>query len=177
MLVELIYSLNAGLEDGTIGVNAQFDAPLTLVSGHAMPPDVTVYNQIEHKWVARRQVNTEDAGVTYPALAVFQAAPGSHDGEVGTIYRMGDYPIVFAYVCKRSDSALGARDGGYTMRVLRRTLRDYMENANVAQRTVNGVIVSQIIGRIEEPPILEQWDKAEVVAALTCTFRCRDTSP
>ena len=176
MLVELVYSLNAGLEDGTIGLNAQFDT-LSVVSGHAVPPDVTFYNQIEHKWVARRKVTTEDTGVSYPAVAIFQSAPGSVDGEVETIVRDGDWPITFAYLAKRSDSALGARDGGYTMRCLPRFLRDYMENSNVAARTVNGIIVSQIIGDLQVPPILEEWDKAEIVAALTATFRCRETSP
>lgn len=176
MLVELVYMLNAGLEDGTIGVNAQLDS-FTVISGHAVPPDVNVYNQIEHSWVARRQLNTDDSGVTLPAIAVFQPEPARHEGEVQTIYRKGDYPIVFGYVVKKNDSALGARQGGYTMKALRRFLRDFMENSNAANRTANGVIISQIIGDITEPPVLDEWGKVEVVAAHQCTFRLRDTSP
>lgn len=177
MLVELIYMLNAGLEDGTIGINAQFDS-FNVVSGHAVPPDVTVYNQIEHKWVARRQVNTDDGGVTFPAIAIFQPDPGRHEGDVQTIYRKSDYPVVFAYIAKRSDSALGARDAGYTNRALLRWFRDFMDNSKTdTLRTQNGVIISQVIGDITEPPVLEDWGKVEVLGALQATFRLRETSP
>jgi len=176
MLVELIYCINAGLEDATIGINAQFDG-LTVISGHAVPPDVTVYNQIEHKFVARRQINNEDTGISLPALAIFQAGPGLIEPEVGTIYRMGEYPIVFAYIASRTDSALAARDGGYTMRCVKRFLRDFMENAQTpVLRTQAGIIVCQLID-LEEPPTLEPFGQAEVVASLVGTFRVRETLP
>mgnify|MGYP001615747040 CR=1 FL=1 len=176
MLVELMYMLNAGAEDATIGVNAQITGG-SVISGHAAPDAVTVYNQIEHSWVARRKLNTEDAGVTFPALAIFQGGPGVLEPEVGTIYRRGDYPIVFAQIRKKSDSALGFRQAGYTNRAVYRFLRDFMENAQTAtMRTQNGIIISQLT-QLGEPPVIEDWDKVEVVAAVTATFKLRETSP
>ena len=72
---ETIRMVKLGAADVTNGINAKI-AAVSLDAGDSRPAALNHYNDIDHKWVARRRLNAEDTGAaTLPAMAIFQHGP------------------------------------------------------------------------------------------------------
>jgi hypothetical protein len=174
MELETISMCAAGAADGTIGVNTMIDA-LTINAGHLRPAHVTIYNSVDHGWVARRAVPEDGGGVTFPALAVLVAEPITLD-EVQSVVRDGHFPVGFAYLQKLSDSAKGNRDALYTSRAVLRFLSRFANNAAAVSRAMNGI---QIVCPVDtkQPPVSEPWGGALVTAVTVVKWLVRETAP
>lgn len=169
----------AAAADPTIGVNAMI-AALALDGSDPRPSAVTVYNAMDHGWVARRMVPEQGSGITFPALAVFVSQPARLD-EVHTVVRDAHYPVAYAYVTLNSDSAKGNRDAAYTMRALLRTLRLFHAptptGAGLRQHNGIGIIPPNGPDATTQPPVYETWGSAIVTAVTQVEYLVRDTSP
>lgn len=178
MKLEVVRLIKAGLADATGGINAKI-AALTLDGTDARPSNPNRYFDVDHKWLARRQVNDDDTStITFPALAVFQFAPLTFvDAEVQTVVRDADLQIGFAYLVKKQDSAEAVRDALYFNRALARWFTWFMSNDQTsAFRTKNGVII-RAVTELTQDDVLEPWGSADCVASTVATFRVRETSP
>src|SRR5947209_8600308 len=103
MEIEAVRMCAAALADSVIGVNAMLDA-VTIDDIDTRPTPLTIYNSVDHRWVARKSVPEKDPNIVFPALAVLLSAPLSLR-EVGTAVRDGDVTIMFAYIERDVDSA------------------------------------------------------------------------
>lgn len=157
--------------DPTIGVNAML-AALTLMPGDARPDPVTIYNAVDHGWVARRTVPEDGAGVTYPALAVLLVKPAQFD-EVPSNVRDGHIPIGFIYLQKASDTSKGLRDAFYTELAILRFLARLESPAGDALRVTGDV--GLVYPDATESPLYEAtWGSALAVSATVVTWVVRD---
>jgi hypothetical protein len=178
MKLEVVRLIKAGLADATYGINAKI-AALTLDGTDTRPTVPNRYYDVDHKWLARRQVNDDDTDtITFPALAVFQFAPLEVlTPEVMTVVRDAEIQIAFAYLVKKQDSAAAVRDALYFNRALLRWFNWFMHNDQTsAFRTKNGVIIRSV-ENLQQDDVLEEWGSADCVASTIATFRVRETSP
>jgi len=176
--LETVRLIKAGLADVTNGINAKI-AALTLDGTDALPSNPTPYYDVDHKWLARRQINDDDtATITFPALAVFQFAPlRVLNPEVETVVRDAELQIAYAYLVKKQDSAAAVRDSLYFNRALLRWHHWFMRNDQTsAFRTKNGIII-RTVRELVQDDVLEEWGSADCVAATVATYHVRETSP
>lgn len=174
---ETIRCLKLAAADGGNGINAKI-AAVSIDAGDVRPANVTIYNDIDHKWVARRRANAEDTDISFPALAIFQFAPLEIiDVEVMTVVRDGLLKVGFAWLLKENNPLEAVSDGQYYNRALLQFLHWYMRNDQAsAHRTRNGIIV-RTLEEITQDDVHEDWDGAVSVAQTVATLRCRETQP
>lgn len=179
MYLETALMIKDGLADATNGLNAHI-AALTLNGSHTRPANPNRYFDIEHNWVARREVNEDDtATVTFPALAVFEAEPTQIlDQEPMTDVRDAEVRVALAHLVKKQPSAATVRDALYAQRALLRWFTWFMRNdQSGAFRTKNGIIIRTIPeGGLLQERVHEEMGAAVCVASTTATFIVRETS-
>lgn len=178
MKLEVVRLIVAGLADATYGINAKI-AALTLDGSDTRPSNPTVYNDVDHKWVARRIIDDADSSnITFPALAVFQFAPlRAADPEVETVVRDVEIQIAFALLLNKQDSAAAIRDTLYFNRALLRWFHWFMGNDQSSSfRTKNGAIIRSVT-ELTQDEVEEPFGSADCVSATIATFRVRETSP
>lgn len=178
MKLETVRMLVAALADGTNGINAKI-AALTLDGADARPATPTVYNDVDHRWVARRRVDDADlATITFPALAVFQL--GRMTAVLPEPYlplRDADVQIGFAHIGKGQDSALALRDALYANHALMRWFSWFLsQDPNGATRTRNGVTVADCTGFVQDD-VHEEFDGVDCLAQSVAGLVLRDSSP
>lgn len=171
MRLETIRMNAAAADDATIGVNAML-AALPLDGSDTRPPNVTIYNQVDHPWVARRAINLPGDAVTFPALAILAQPSTVH--QVMTSVRDAEIPIVFAYLVK-ADTAVNQRHASYTTRALMRFLRLFTDNAGASFRARNGVQLINPMDDVRQGESIQPWDKALAIAATEITWLARET--
>jgi len=179
MELPVIRMCAAGASDATIGVNAMLDA-LTLDGSDTRPAHVTIYNSVDHGFVARRKVPQDGGGIIFPAVAILIPDPVSLY-EVRTSVRDGVFPVGFAYLQKASDSASGNRDGLYTNHAIARFLTRFLAPTAPSQalRTRAGVGIigpSDLQNATRQPPVNIDWLGALVTAITTIDLLVRDTT-
>lgn len=175
MELETIRCVVAGLGDGTIGINALI-AALTLEAGDARPPNLTIYNSVQHGWVARKAFALSGLNVTLPALAVFASDVEIKDAEVETAVRDGWVTVTLAHLAEKSATETGNYNALQTNRAILRFCKLFSANSNLAMRTRNGVIL-QAIAEIKPDSIAAVKDDVFIGAATTVKFLVRETSP
>lgn len=173
MELETIRMCAIAAADPTIGVNAML-AALPLDGTDTRPDPVTIYNSVDHGWVARQVAPEDGGGVTFPALAILIAEPIAFD-EVHTVTRDGHLPVGFAYVQNLSDSAKGKRDALYTNRAVLRFLTRFASNASAALRQRGGIGLINP-SSTTQPPVNQQWGGGLVTALTVVTWFTRETS-
>jgi hypothetical protein len=160
--------------DATIGINAMIDA-LPLDGADTRPPHVTVYNSVDHPWVARREFPEQDPNITYPAVAVMLAQQ-LVVREVMTSNRDAEATVLFAYIERASDSAKLTRDTLYTNRAMLRFLTRFSSNASGSTfRSRGGVLMINPI-KTDQGTTKESWGNATMVAATMVTWLIRDSA-
>lgn len=175
MELDVIRACAAAASDATIGINAQL-AALPLDAGDATPPQVTLYNSVDHGWVARQTAAESGSGITFPAVAILVAQPTTID-QVHTVTRDAHFPVAFAYVQRQADSAHGLRDALYTQRAILRFLTAFAAPTPTGQsyRFRNGVGLV-LPESITAPPTNQPWGAALVTSAVIVTWLVRETS-
>lgn len=178
MKLETMRCIKAGLADGSNGINAKI-AGLTLDGSDARPSNPTPYFDVDHKWLARRQVDDEElATIAFPALAVFQNGPlNVMDVAVTTNVQDATLQVVFGYMVNKQDSALAVRDSLYFNRALLRWINWFRSNDQTSGfRTKNGIIIRSVL-EITQDDVHQDFGSANLIAATAATFRVRETSP
>lgn len=179
MELALVRALYTGLTDPTIGINAMIAGLTKDTSTDVLPSSVTVYNYVDHPWVARKKVNHDEveAGhITFPSVAVFLAQPPTIDPEIATVYRDGKYPVVLGYFTIEPDEVKRMRAALYVNRALLRFLTQFNSNANAAMRFRNNVNVYRALDITQVVPFVK-WEAAILAAATQVTFHCREHQP
>lgn len=174
MRLEVIRMSAAAAADPAIGINAMIDA-LPIDAGDDRPSHVSIYNQVDNPFVARRAVSKGD-DVDVPAVVVMLQP--STVQQVMTSVRDAQIPVVFAYLDKNPDSAETQRRASYVTRALLRFLRRFADNGAAALRTRNGV---QMLYPTSDDPVrqgeaITEWDKVHAIAATEITWLVRETN-
>lgn len=175
MKLETMLCIKDGLADATNGINAKI-AALTLNGSDTRPANPTRGFDTEDAWVANRQWNADDPGVTLPALAVFQAAPiRVIDVEPETIVRDVELQLVYAYLVNKQDADEVMRDGHYFIRALLRWHTWFMRNDQAGSfRTRNGIII-RTTQDLSPDDAREDFGAAVSIASVTATYIVRET--
>lgn len=173
MEVEGIRLIADWLKDATNGVNA-LRAGVPRYAGHAEPPAVTVYDEIDRTEVARGPHVTQDTGLSLPALLVYEFPQGivaDVEGQVQTLEQDATMEVAIAYVARVSDTALLRRNAGYTLRAVRRSL--VRANRAVTMPNANGIELVQV-QRVRRARLAGDPTSAEAWMALVATLELRD---
>jgi hypothetical protein len=181
MELEVVRAVSAGLQHATIGINAMIDALVIDTIGDLKPSHVTIYNYVDHPFVARKKINhdeVESGHVSLPAVAVYLEAPPTLEPEVGTIYRNGDFPVAISYVTIEPDEVKRMRDALYVNRALLRFLTQFNANADPGRtlRFRNNVNLYLATGLTQYTPFVP-WEAALLAASTLVTYRCREHQP
>lgn len=116
------------LADDSEGINA-VAAYVPRFTGDQLPPTLTVYDELRHPWVARRQVPRADSEIGFPCAIVFMqslddpagvAAEGS-DGAFST----ATLTLCVQVVMQSPETDELVRAGSYLMRAIRGTLKRF----------------------------------------------------
>lgn len=175
MMLESYRMLDAGAKDVTIGLNAMI-AALALDGSDQRPANVTIYNAADHPWVARKSFPANDPSVTLPAFVIAPGDPADIMPEVETIVRDGHLHLVLAHISERADSAFAARDGMYVGRAALRFLKRFNDNANIAFRTRNGIVMRSCT-ELRMPAVAALFEDRVVTAPLVLTYLVRESAP
>lgn len=121
MIIETLRMIEAVLNDGTLGVNAQLDAlPLDTPNGGSSPDSrpshVTVRNAVDSDPTVR-EVDT-----SFPVIVVDSAKPGSAKGQVWSGIRDFDVDVIIAYVTESEHVFKNERDTDYSLRAIVRSI-------------------------------------------------------
>lgn len=181
MKLETVRLIVAALADVTNGINAKL-AGLTLDGSDARPANPTVYDDVDHRWVARRRVDdAETANITFPALVVYQIGPlralleeTPYDH---VVLRDAAIQIGFSYLTKKQDSLVVVRDALYFNRALMRWFNWFIsQDPNSSTRTKNGVIVASCT-EFTQDDVHQEWASVDCLATSLATLKLRESSP
>jgi hypothetical protein len=164
-----------GAVNGTYSVNALLPA-VPRDSGDTQPANITVYDATRNGWVARMTAPNEGSGIIFPALAVFVHGGLQFDGEVGTVIRDGTGDVAIVYVTQRQDTAAARADALYTMRAVKRSLKQFHDNAQVAFRIRNSIALRSC-DTLRDGKFDDTKDGIVLSTALIATYHIRDESP
>lgn len=173
MEAEIIRAHAAALADASIGINAMLAALPLDEPSDLRPKPLEIYTSVEHGPIARRAINDEGSGLTFPALAIYVADAATLE-QVRTTTRDGHFPVALSHIELDSDSARGNLNACYTMRALARFFTRFARNDGAAFRVRNGV---QLIEPVEfkQSPVFQRWDAGLVQTTLVVTWHVRDT--
>ena len=165
MILEPQLLLAEALEHDTYGVNAK-------LAGLPRYPDDERPTPVRRVLAQARDDEAQrgNPGSDLPVLVVAQAAQVNWEGEVtvskrdttGIGLRMA---VGYVTVETAITTARGYRHTSYTMRALGRTLRDWLSNANQADRVKHGIQVRDSLGWQLDPIPREFLDTGLVIAA------------
>lgn len=180
-MLEVVRMIADRFADAAEGVNAHL-AALPRDVGDAIPPNVTVYDETRHGWVARSQAPRTDAGVVFPALTVAIEDPVEFDGDpqysglANERFEDVDVSVAVRLFVQNVDTEEGTEDAYYTLRAIRGCLKDFMKGEYVAARTRNSVRINQCTG-MTSAALVEQLEDVWVTGGLTARFKVHESSP
>jgi len=138
------------LESPTTGVNAILDT-LPRDGGDAVPADVFVYDETRDDRPARGRMPEDDAGL--PAVVVFWRSATHLPRPVVQDDGYYEGEVVVRYVAKGLDASAVKQAGGYVLRAVLWSLRQYRAtDVGHASRTRNSVFVQDV-----GPARIEPW--------------------
>lgn len=147
------------LQDSTNGINA-LSTLVPRLSGDPLPPEVAVFNETQHGWVARNRVPKPHNDIAFPAVIVFlQSAkfdagvPDSQDTAARTVD--GTVQLAVQLLMDESQTELAVAAGIYLLRAIRNSLLLLDDPANQAARERTGVRIdpsqSVMQGQLDAP--------------------------
>jgi len=174
MLLEVCRLWKAWLTDGTNGVNARL-AGVEKDAGDPVPTALaTIAEPTTHQGVGRLELPREFA---YPGLLILPPTEAQlEDGIATEIFRAADFPVAFVWITQEPNTAVGYREGSYTMRAVLRAINALMENANVASRTRNGIVIEAMHG-VSVPRPIAPVAQSTVSMAIFAGFQVTETNP
>jgi hypothetical protein len=172
MMLETIRIVTDWVQDATDGVNANLDT-IDYDGSDTAPDDVAYFgDDTRDEIVALRKDPPK-----YPAIYVTEDAPWTMEGEVNTICRRAeDITIAIRYLIRAHDRYSGRRDTYYTLRAVVASVKELMDNANLASRTRDNVCIESAES-ISQLIVHEAVGEATVTGAVVVTFRVIDTAP
>ena len=110
------------------GINA-VSAHVPRFDGDEVPADVTVYDELRHPWVARRQVPRADSEIDFPCAIVFMQtlddpAGVAAEGVEGA-YGTATVTLCIQVVMQDPETDGLVRSGAYIMRAIRGVLKRF----------------------------------------------------
>lgn len=179
-MIEGVQCLAAWLADATWGVNALLANPAFLLGGEPAPAPVTVVNEIEAPWVARREI-TSDLLKQAPYLAVYQVGAPTFEPRVqkmsATVGEVGGTAVLgVVYIASSAASATAARDAKHVLRAARGALWLLQDPSNGPARNRNGFRL-ETLNTVELEALQEQRGDAVFTAALLATYLTRESAP
>lgn len=171
-MLETIRMVTDWLQDATDGVNAKI-AAIPLDAGDSAPPGIALFaDDTRDEVVALRQEPQK-----YPAIYVTEDAPWTMEGEVATdIRRATELTLAIRYIVRVHDKFSGRRDTYYTLRAIVASIKELMENANLAARTRNQVCIEALL-EITQLIVHEGVGEGTVTGAVVLTMRVLDAAP
>lgn len=164
------------MTDPAAGLNAELPG-VPRRAGDAVPPDVAIFNALDHDWVSRGTI-PPDKLVDGPALIIAPSASLEHpipfhllpDRQQTT---EPDVPIQFIVALKRNQHARYRRVAGYALRAVARVLAKRFPAANTV--FVRDQVVVRL-GRTAPGLFSQPIDPADdlFVGALVVPFACLD---
>lgn len=176
MILESLRMVNDWLQDATFGVNAKLPG-IPLDGSDTVPPDVVSFlEETSNALVARGRL-PEDATLL-PCLAVLQRGPLDIPAHVNTTYQDGEIILAIWYGARDVDSDDGRQDAYYTMRAVRRSLRElFKDDATPKAARTRGNVSLLPSGLISLPSAFTIEGDTMVSASLELTVKARDTDP
>jgi hypothetical protein len=160
------------LADATNGVNALL-AGVPRYTGHTLPPNVTIYNEIEHGFVARGFIS-EDSPMASAALLVYELDGADVDVIAATEQTDATVTVVVGVPIRLSDTADAIRRAKYTLRAVDRSL--IRLNDSMPYGLVHGVELIEPVRRRWLAPF-KPHEGALFQLGLASTFTFRDNQP
>jgi len=177
VILESVRIISDWLQDATYGVNAKL-AGVPLDGSDTVPPDIVTFLEETTSGVVARGRLPEDEALL-PCLAVLQRGAVELPATVGTSHQEGDVPIAIWYGARDKDSEDGRKDAYYTMRAVRRSLRELFKDdatPKAARSDRSGISLSPS-GTVSLQPVFTLEGDTSVSAALELTVKARDSSP
>lgn len=174
MILETILLLQRALKSTDYGVNELLRA-VPIFSGHEPPPPVTgFFNVLEDEEVAEGRISPEE----WPALVLDQFASAEDSGEVGQGFlELPSLGVSILYATQQVDIEVAKRDAMYTLRAVRRTVANWLENANVADRCINEMEVRSVSEGFFELIEAELREGGFVTGSIVLNFVVRELNP
>jgi hypothetical protein len=165
-------------QNATYGVNA-LAAAVPRDAGDSAPPTVAYFNDESRD----PRVAEGYPPALLPAVVVQLIGQAQWAGEVQTVIRDGKVSLLIRYLANaRTDGAgtanmaLGITDASYTMRGIVKSIRQWLDNANYAARTRNGIAVLAA-DKIMPWNVSRNETDNIIVGNLVLTCDVRDTAP
>lgn len=137
-------------------------------AGDPLPADVTVVDSTRSNAAA-----LEKTKAGYMQVSIYR---DSSHGDIKTIYRDGEIPVAIGLALNDPETAEAQRDESYIMRALMYSLAEFERNENDVVRRRNRVNL-HAIRDIAITPAEGKIGDRDVLTALRCTVKVRDTKP
>lgn len=178
MSLEMPPLLADWLRDTTYGVNAIL-AGVPRDVGDALPPSVTVCDEVRDAWCARKQIAEEKVLAGAPVVGVFQNGDSTYPfgrlqrGINGGGLLEGTAAFVILYMQRESDSAKAAGNTRYTLRAVLQSLLLMFDPKSPAVRERNGasLVLPQ---KFQMSTLLEERGDVLVTGGVLAEFQIRE---
>lgn len=178
MSLELPPLLADWLRDATYGVNAIL-ATIPRDGGDALPPSVTICDEVRDAWCARKQIAEEKVLAGQPIVGVFQNGDSTYPfarmqrGINGAGLLEGDAAFVILYMQRESDSAKAAGYARYTLRAVLQSLLLMFDPKSPAVRERNGASLVTPL-KFSMSTLLEERGDVLVTGGVLAEFKVRE---
>lgn len=157
------------------GVNAQL-AGVPKDVGDAAPSNVAFFGDVTRD----DQVAQQAIPVNVPAIFVSAATPGEEDGEIKPgppgVRDARDLGIVIRYLRRDCNTAKAFQDTGYTLRAIKRSLKQMVRSENYGTIRRNSIAIRTQLS-ITSGMAAEWEGAAGVTGAVIATYYVRDEAP
>ncbi len=166
------------LRNSTYGVNAIL-AGIPRDGGDALPPSVTVCDEVRDAWCARKQIAEEKVLAGHPVVGVFQNGDATYPfarmqrGANGAGLLEGDASYVVLYMQRESDSAKAAGNARYTLRAVMQSLLLMFDPKSNATRVRNGASLV-VPTKFAMSTLLEERGDVLVTGGVLADFKVRE---
>lgn len=178
MVISGLRILVSALENPAYGINEQLDRVPVDTSDGQPPAILSVLDLTRHPEVLALGTNGL-GGIAPPALICAPEDPVVAMGEIeGAAIRRDGEAVSYSvtYATREPDLAQACRDGLYTMRGIEQVIGHLMKQANEADRTRNGVVLTYCT-QISYGLVVENLADGTVTAALSAVFVPRNLNP
>lgn len=174
MQLEVCRSVADWLAHATNGINAELpNVPRDV--GDTQPPNLAaVLDETRSTILALKRIPDEQAT---PFVFVWQLTDAELDAVTQSSQHATAFGVGITYMDRDSNAAAAIRDGFYVMRAARRSLNRLHENANVASRTRNNVVIRNGNVRMRLVRPSGEIEGAIMTAGLAVTYNVRDNLP
>ena len=172
MIRETLRLTSAAMANVTYGVNAQITT-LDISVGDPTPPDVvTITDETQNIDVA-----LDRPAVPMTSIGIVQAGPAELEvDDPQQIVRDGEVTVGIRYFAENSQTHNVKNQALYVMRAIEKTINDWMDESNLADRQQNNITVCFLTGMRHEK-VMSYIEDSIIAGQLTVTFEVRDTAP